>query len=161
MLRHGMPVPPELSGVAPARLKTLVVAEPGAVREGVARQLAAQGYAVEQSSPGFAAGAAAARYEPDVIVLAAPSRDGGDTLPAIRADRELAEVPVVAVGLSAWKDDLRAAGAAAVASPSVDGAIAGAVEEALRGASPRPGARSRPARGGPGSARPRRGGAGD
>jgi excisionase family DNA binding protein len=148
MLRHGIPVPAELSGVAPARLKALVVAEAGPGREGIARQLAAEGYAVEQASPGFAAGAAAARYEPDVVVLAAPSRDGGETLRAIRADRELEDVPVVAVGLSAWKDELRAAGAAAVAAPSLDGALAGAVAEALRDAAPRPGARvaKRPAR---------------
>jgi excisionase family DNA binding protein len=161
MLRHGMPVPAELSGVAPARLKALVVAEPGPGREGIARQLAAAGYAVEQASPGFAAGATAARYEPDVVVVAAPARGGGDTLPALRADRELAHVPVVAVGLAAWSDDLREAGAAAVAPPSVDGALARAVEEALRGASPRPGSRARTARRAAGSARPRRGGRAD
>lgn len=161
MLRHGMPVPAELSGVAPARLKVLVIAETGPAREGVLRQLAAEGYAVEQASPGFAAGATAARYAPDVVVVAAAGKDGGETLRAVRADRELAEVPVVAIGLAAWKDDLRAAGAAAVAPPSVDGALAGAVREALRGASTRPGGKvrsaPRPAR----PARPRRGKTGD
>jgi excisionase family DNA binding protein len=161
MLRHGMPVPPELTGVAPTRLKALVVAEPGPGREGIARQLAAAGYAVEQASPGFAAGATAARYEPDVMVVVAPNREGGETLRAVRADRELAEVPVVAVGLAAWKEDLGAAGAAAVAPPSVDGALAAAVAEALRGTAPRPGGRSRAVRGSARPARPRRGGADD
>ena len=122
------------------------------------RQLAAAGYAVEQASPGFAAGAAAARFEPDVMVVAAPTREGGDTLRAIRADRELADVPVVAVGLAAWRDNLRDAGAAAVAPPSVDGALVGAVTEALRGAAPRPGTRARSPRR---AARPRRAGPGD
>lgn len=140
MLRHGMPVPSELSGVAPARRKALVIADAGPGREGIARQLAAEGYAVEQASPGFAAGAAAARYEPDVVVVAPPTADGGETLRAVRADRELASVPVVALGLAAWKDDLEAAGAAAVAPPSVDGSLVEAVAKALRTAAPRPGA---------------------
>src|SRR5690242_8167922 len=71
MLQHGMPLPAELSDAAPARRKALVLGEPGPAREGLARQLAAGGYAVEQASCGFAAGAAAARFEPELIVLAA------------------------------------------------------------------------------------------
>src|SRR5512142_1239303 len=60
MVRHGIPVPDELADAAPGRRKILVVAEPGPAREGSVRQLVAAGYSVEQSSPGFAAGAAAA-----------------------------------------------------------------------------------------------------
>src|SRR5512145_1133212 len=64
MLRHGMPVPAELSEAVPERRKALVIDEAGPGREGAVRQLAASGYAAEQASPGFAAGAAAARFEP-------------------------------------------------------------------------------------------------
>src|SRR5512144_265589 len=62
MVRHGMPLPEELAGAAPARPKALVIGEAGPMREGVARQLAEGRYAVEQASSGFAAGAAAARF---------------------------------------------------------------------------------------------------
>src|SRR5512139_1708854 len=106
MLRHGMPVPPELSGAAPERRKALVVGPPGPAREGAVRLLAAAGYAAEQASPGFAAGAASARFEPDVLVLQAEAPDGGDVLRALRLDRELASVPVVGVGRAEWLDGL-------------------------------------------------------
>src|SRR5512145_2503899 len=52
MLRHGIPVPEELSGAVTGRRKALVVAEPGAGREGAVRQLSSLGYAAEQASPG-------------------------------------------------------------------------------------------------------------
>jgi excisionase family DNA binding protein len=146
MLRHGMPVPGELSGAAPARRKALVVAEPGPVREGMVRQLVAAGFAIEQASPGFAAGAAAARFEPDVIVACAEAPDGGETLRAARRDRELAGIAVVALGQRGWLDELRASGLAAVlATPLADGALAEAAEAALRAASPRAAARDAPA----------------
>jgi excisionase family DNA binding protein len=150
MLRHGIPVPGELSGAAPERRRALVIAEPGPGREGAARQLAALGYAAEQTSPGFAAGAAAARFAPDVLVLHAPSGDGGETLRALRVDRELGEVPVVGVGRKEWQDSLLAAGCAAVvADPLADGALAEAVQRALASAAPRAAARearAKPAR---------------
>src|SRR5512142_31167 len=95
MVRHGMPVPEELSGVVPARRKALVLGDTGPMREGIARQLAAGGYAVEQASPGFTAGAAAARFEPELVVVVATAADGGADLAAIRCDRELAAVPIV------------------------------------------------------------------
>ena len=100
MVRHGMPVPGELSGAVPGRRKALVVAEPGPAREGLVRQLVAAGYAVEQTSPGFAAGAAAARFAPDVLVVRPEGPDGGDVVRGPRSDRELAEVPVIEVHLS-------------------------------------------------------------
>jgi excisionase family DNA binding protein len=151
MLRHGMPVPGELSGAAPERRKALVIAESGPGREGAVRQLAAVGYAAEQASPGFAAGAAAARFAPDVFVLHAASDDGGDTLRALRLDRELKEVPVVGVGRAEWQDSLRAAGCATVlADPLSDGALADAVQRALASAAPRVGARE------PAAKRPRK-----
>src|SRR5512140_2309192 len=103
-VRHGMPLPRELSGAVPARRKALVVAGPGPAREGLVRQLVAAGYAVEQASPGFAAGAAAARFGPDVLVVQPDAPDGGDGVRGPRSDRELAEVPVVAVAPAAWHE---------------------------------------------------------
>jgi excisionase family DNA binding protein len=139
MLRHGMPVPAELSGAAPERRKALVIAEAGPAREGLVRQLAASGYAAEQASAGFAAGVAAARFEPDVFIVPASAPDGGDVLRALRLDRELSAVPVVALGRPEWIEGLRAAGCAAVViEPLADGALPGAVAEALRAAA-RPG----------------------
>jgi excisionase family DNA binding protein len=146
MLRHGMPVPGELTGAAPARRKALVVAEPGPAREGTVRQLAAAGYAVEQASPGFAAGASAARFVPDVLVLYVDAPDGGDSLRGMRRDRELADVPVVALGPADWAPGLAAAGCAAtLTAPLQDGALAEAVEGALRSAASRPGGLEEPA----------------
>ncbi len=137
MLRHGMPVPPELSGAAPERRKALVIGEPGPAREGAVRLLAATGDAADQASPGFAAGAASARFAPDVVVLQADGPDGGEVLRALRLDRELAAVPVVGVGRAEWLDALRGAGCAvAISGPVGDGALPDAVAEALRGAAP-------------------------
>jgi excisionase family DNA binding protein len=138
MLRHGMPVPGELTGAAPARRKALVIAAPGPAREGTARQLAASGYAVEQASPGFAAGAAAARFEPDVLVVHAEAPDGGESVRAARSDRELAPIPVVALAPAEWAEALAEAGcAAALATPPGDGALAAAVDAVVRAADPR------------------------
>jgi excisionase family DNA binding protein len=142
MLRHGIPVPGELSGAAPERRRALVIAESGPGREGAVRQLAALGYAAEQASPGFAAGAAAARFAPDVLVLHASAADGGETLRDLRVDRELGEVPIVGVGRQEWQESLRAAGCAAVAAdPLADGALGDAVQRALASAAPRAAAR--------------------
>lgn len=136
MVRHGIPVPDELSGAAPARRKALIVGDGGPMREGLARQLAEAGYAVEQGSPGFAAGAAAARFQPEVVILLAASPDGGADLAALRSDRELGSVPIVGVGLPAWSQQLVEAGCA-VALPRVlsEGALARATAEVL-GTSP-------------------------
>jgi excisionase family DNA binding protein len=140
MLRHGMPLPAELSGAAPARRKALVVAGAGPAREGTVRQLVAAGYAVEQASPGFAGGAAAARFEPDVLVVQPDAPEGGDTVAAARADRDLAGVPFVAIAPRGWHERLALAGfAAVVATPPGDGALAAEVERVLRGGTP-PGA---------------------
>jgi excisionase family DNA binding protein len=141
MLRHGMPLPAELSAAAPARRKALVIGEAGPAREGAVRQLAAAGYAVEQASPGFAAGAAAARFAPDVLVLRADAPDGGEVLRALRLDRELSAVPVVALGRAEWLEALRGAGCAvAMSAASGDGALAAAVARALEAAVPARGA---------------------
>jgi len=124
MVRHGMPLPEELSGAAPARRKALVLGEAGPMREGLARQLAQGGYAVEQASFGFAAGAAAARFQPDILVLAAASENGGEALTGLRADRELALVPVLAIGPAEWGTSLVEAGCnAALARPLADGVL--------------------------------------
>lgn len=143
MLRHGIPVPDELSGVVTGRRKALVIAEAGPGREGAVRQLSSLGYAAEQASPGFAAGAAAARFVPDVLVLHVDVPDGGDALRALRLDRELSGVPVVGVGRPKWRASLLAAGcAAAVAEPLADGALGEAVAKALAAAAPRRRARA-------------------
>jgi len=135
MLRHGMPVPPELSGAAPERRKALVIGEPGPAREGAVRLLAAAGYAADQASPGFAAGAASARFVPDVLVLQAAAPDGGEVLRAFRRDRELSAVPVVGLGRAEWLEALREAGCAvAISGATGEGRLAGAVAEALAGA---------------------------
>ncbi len=132
MVRHGMPLPEELVGAAPARPKALVLGEPGPMREGLARQLAQGGYAVEQASTGFAAGAAAARFQPDLVVLSADSADGGEVLSGLRADRELREVPVVAVGRADWTSSLIEAGcSAALARPLAEGALLAAAGDLL------------------------------
>jgi excisionase family DNA binding protein len=132
MLKHGMPLPDELADAVSGRRKVLVVGEPGPAREGAARQLVAAGFAVEQASPGFAAGAAAARYEPDAFVLQAGAADGGDTLRAIREDRELGAAPVVAVGAAEWREALVEAGAAeALGRTLAEGELAAALRRAL------------------------------
>lgn len=142
MLRHGMPLPGELSSAVEERRKALVIAEAGPAREGLARQLAVAGWAVEQASPGFAAGAATARFEPDVVVLDARSADGGDTLRDLLSDRESADVPVVAVGRADWEEPLGEAGCAGfVPRPPKDGAVAAAASQLLESA--RPGKRRR------------------
>jgi excisionase family DNA binding protein len=132
MVRHGMPLPEELCGAAPARRKVLVLGEPGPAREGLVRQLAAAGYAAEQASPGFAAGAAAARFEPEIVVVCPTSPDGGDLISALRSDRELAVVPVIALGRTEWGEALAASGCDSfLAQPLSDGALVSAVERLL------------------------------
>ena len=138
MVRHGMPLPEELADAVAGRRKALVIAEAGPHREGITRRLAAAGYAVDQASPGFAAGAAAARFEPDVVVLHAIAPDGGEPLRGLRSDRELSSVPVVALAQAEWEDGLREAGCvAAVPRIPADGALEEAVAAALRRAGPR------------------------
>ena len=135
MLRHGMPLPPELDGVVEARRKALVLGEQGPGREGLVRQLAEAGFAVEQASPGFAAGAATARFQPDVVVLLADAPDGGETLAALRADRDAGGVPVVGVGSADWGTRLQASGCATtLGRPPGDGALAAALSQVLSGA---------------------------
>lgn len=132
MLRHGFPVSTELAGAVPERRKALVLGALGPAREGAVRQLAEAGWAAESASPGFAAGAALARYQPHLVVLLAPAADGGETLAALRADREAGLVPVVAVGHADWTGDLLRAGATvALGRPVGAGALAAAAEEAV------------------------------
>jgi excisionase family DNA binding protein len=133
-VRHGVPMPGELSGAVQGRRKALVVAGVGPAREGLVRQLVAAGYAVEQASPGFAAGAAAARFEPDVLVVQPDAADGGDAVHGPRSDAALAVVPVVAVAPEGWHEGLLGAGCAAlVTAPTEEGALAIAVEKAIGG----------------------------
>jgi excisionase family DNA binding protein len=132
MLKQGIPLPAELEDAVDERRKALVVCEPGPAREGLLRQLAQAGLAVEQASPGFSAGVAVARFAPDVVVLHATAPDGGDTLRGLRSDRETAAIPVVAIGAADWLDGLSGAGCAAVLRrPLADGALPDAVARAL------------------------------
>jgi excisionase family DNA binding protein len=132
MLRQGMPLAEELSDAAPAHRRALVLGDLGPAREGLARQLTTAGWAVEVASPGFAAGAALARYRPDAVVLLATQPDGGETLAALRADREAAGTPVVVVGHAAWAVELLAAGATvALARPVGPEPLAAAMAEAV------------------------------
>ncbi|MBI5068673.1 MAG: excisionase family DNA-binding protein [Deltaproteobacteria bacterium] len=132
MLRHGMPLPDELSDAAQERRKALVLGHEGPQREGLVRLLAAAGYAVEQASPGFGGGLALARFEPDVVVLEARAPDGGEPLRDLLGERESGGIPVVAVGPPAWLPDLLRAGcAAAVPHPLSDGLLQSAVDQAL------------------------------
>jgi excisionase family DNA binding protein len=131
MLLHGVPLPEELRDAAPSRRTALVVGALGPAREGTVRQLSAAGWSVEQASPGFAAGAAVARFSPQALVLLAGEESGGETLQALRADRDLATLPVVAVGHAGWQEALRRAGATAVvARPVTPEALARALDEA-------------------------------
>lgn len=132
MLRHGMPLPAELSDAAEERRKALVLGEEGPQREGLVRLLAAAGYAVEQATPGFGGGLALARFGPDVVVLEARAPDGGEPLRDLLGERESGGIPVVAVGPAGWAPELLRAGcAAAVPHPLSDGVLQAVVDQAL------------------------------
>jgi len=132
MLRHGMPLPPELADAVAARRKALVVGEAGTLREGAAREFTGLGFASEEAALGFAAGVAAARFQPDVVVLFANAPDGGETLAGLRGDPQLACIPVLVVAPAEWAVRLRAAGcAAALAAPVADRTLAAAAAQML------------------------------
>jgi excisionase family DNA binding protein len=132
MARHGMPLPPELDGMVEKGRRALVVGDGGGVREGAAREVTRAGFSVQQCAPGFAAGVLASRFQPDLVVLVAAAVDGGETLAGLRADPELAAIPVVAIAPADWSPRLRAAGAAAVlVLPLGDGALVAAATQAL------------------------------
>jgi hypothetical protein len=87
---------------------------------------------VEQATPGFPAGAAAARFQPDLVVLATTAPDAGGDLVGLRADRDLRSIPIVAVGLADWTDQLRDGGCLAVLPrPLGEGALVRAASDAL------------------------------
>lgn len=132
MAQHGMPVPPELLDAVDGRRRALVVGEPGAALDHVAEELAAAGVSVQRARAGFAAGLAAARSAPDVVVLVDPPPNGGDTLAGLREDEGLATLPVVAAARPEHAVGLRAAGCTLVlVSPIAAGALADAASRAL------------------------------
>ena len=131
MLRHGMPLPPELGDSVEPRRKALILGAPGPAREGTGRQLAEAGYAVEQAPLGFLGGVAAARFRPDVVILLAAAPDGGETLQGLRADDELAGVPVIAIGQPDWTARLEASGCAGTVGRVLDGALVEVAAAAL------------------------------
>lgn len=137
MLLQGIPLGAELADAAPDPGKVLVVGDLGPAREGLAMQLARAGWAVDLASPGFAAGAALARFRPHAVVLLAARPDGGETLAALRADREAGATPVVAVGHADWQAALAQAGATRVlARPLGADALVRAVTEVAGEARP-------------------------
>lgn len=132
MAQHGMPVPAELVDAVDGRRRALVVAAPGAHLDHVVAELHGAGVAVQKALPGFAAGVAAARFGPDVVILVDPPQDGGDTLRGLRSDETLAAVPVVAAARAEHALGLRAAGCTLVlVSPIAAGALADAASRAL------------------------------
>jgi len=149
MLRQGMALPAELQEAAPRVRTALVIGPAGPEREGATVAVARAGWAAEQASPGFPAGAALARLGPDVVVVLA-SDPAAAPLAELRSDRESAGLPVVVLGHAAWADRLRAAGASTVLSRPLDpGALAEALSTAaapaLEPPAPRRGrARARP-----------------
>ena len=132
MLRHGMPLPGELADAVDGRRKALVVGEPGAVLDAVLRQLAAADVTPQPARPGFAAGAAASRSAPDLVLLVDPPPDGGDTLAGLRADAAFLQVPILAVARAEHAARLRASGCSLVlVSPVAEGQLAAAVTHVL------------------------------
>ena len=139
MSRHGMPMPVELADAVDARRKALVVGEAGTALDHVVRQLQEAGIVAQPAGPGFAAGLAAARLSPDVVVLVDPPADGGETLAGIRCDVGLAAIPVVAAARAEHAQPLRALGCDLVlASPIPDGAIAAAAFQVVATAAATP-----------------------
>lgn len=110
MLRHGMPLPSELADLVRSLRKALIIAEAGQGLEDLVQQLSAAGYEVRETPPGFSAGAATVRFQPDVVILDAEWPGSGETLEGLRADPELAAIPVVVVGRADWLERLDAAG---------------------------------------------------
>jgi excisionase family DNA binding protein len=143
MSRHGMPMPADLADAVDARRKALVVGEAGTAIDHVVRQLQEAGIVAQPASPGFAAGLAAARFSPDVVVLVDPPADGGETLTGLRSDAGLASVPVVAAARAEHVQGLRAMGCELVlASPIPDGALTAAATQAFATAAATPRRRS-------------------
>ncbi len=143
MSRHGMPMPADLADAVETRRKALVVGEAGTAIDHVVRQLQEAGIVALPAGPGFAAGLAAARLSPDVVVLVDPPADGGDTFAGLRGDAGLGSVPVVAAARAEHVQHLRAVGCDLVlASPIPDGALATAASEAAATAAATPRRRS-------------------
>jgi len=132
MSRHGIPLPEELADAVDVRRRALVVGEAGHALDHVVRQLQDAGLVVMPSRPGFGAGAAAARFTPDVVVLVDPAPDGGETLAGLRSDDALGTVPVMAAARAEHVQRLRAVGCEIVlAAPIAEGALGAAATQVL------------------------------
>src|SRR5829696_5166623 len=86
----------------------LVVEASATVREVLQRQLEASGYGVAVAPDGEAALAAVAERRPDAILLAheLPGIGGAEVLDRLRADDELAAVPVIMLTHNSDRDVL-------------------------------------------------------
>ncbi len=96
----------EPAPVADARGLVLVVDDDASARDLITRHLRKEGYRVEQAADGREGLERARTLQPDVITLDVlmPEMDGWGTLSALKADRSLAEIPVVMLSI---QDDER------------------------------------------------------
>ncbi|NWG17240.1 MAG: PAS domain S-box protein [Chloroflexi bacterium] len=80
-----------------SRVKVLVVDDDPAVRDLIARYLHKEGFRVETAADGEAGLQMAKQWRPDVITLDVllPGKDGWSVLTALKADPDLAAVPVI------------------------------------------------------------------
>ncbi len=94
--------------------RVLVVEDDPDNRKIITRVLELEGYAVVEATDGEGAIAAARRERPDLIImdLALPGTDGWEATRRLKADPELARIPVVALSAYAMKGDEESALAA-------------------------------------------------
>jgi len=94
--------------------RVLVVEDDPDNRKIITRVLELEGYAVAEATDGDGAIAAARRERPDLIImdLALPGTDGWEATRRLKADPELARIPVVALSAHAMKGDEESALAA-------------------------------------------------
>ena len=128
--------------VAP-RATVLVIDDDPSVRDLAGRALVHQGYAVQTAASGVEGLALARQLRPDVITLDVlmPGMDGWTVLQQLKADPELAQIPVVMMSMLDETDLAQSLGAAASVSKPVGsqklndlmaGIIATKTEEASR-----------------------------
>jgi signal transduction histidine kinase/DNA-binding response OmpR family regulator len=115
-----------------ARATVLLTDDEQASRRIIGAHLAREGYRVIYAQSGAEALELARRERPDAITLdiMMPQQDGWSVLQALKADPELASIPVVLISITADRNLGLALGAAAVLSKPVDRAqLAAALRE--------------------------------
>lgn len=106
----------------PSLAKILVIDDDGAARDLMGRYLTKQGFQVAVSASGEAGLELAKQWQPDAITLDVmmPCMNGWEVLSALKADPNLAEIPVVLVSFVEDKSRGMALGAAECLSKPVD-----------------------------------------